>query len=336
MEEFIYQFSADQIDKFQKVNELRFRKELIYEASFDKDGQKFSVDTLDFDHWISVHQQMIADGIKIPVCIEHTRDPEATRGFLLSLERGLDSLGREALFGIIEFKTTEYAKLAATSDVSIYCPRSRKRTTQEGGQYYRPIEHVALTNYPVVGGLDEFEGVLACSVIPEMELSMNEHLKQLAEMLGIQIADDMTDEQITAEIGKVVKSLQDAMKPKPKPEEKPEGGQSTTPTPTPTPAPISAGLLSMARENRDRKLDDLARDGKITKKVADSLKKQFCTDDALALSLSTQSDDSSDQFDSVIASLSMNESFVKPEATSSQGLRKDEDNPMIKEAKKLT
>ena len=106
---------------------LKFRKELIHEGDFvkappGKPRQEFSVTRGALKHWHKTFAEFQAEGIDVPVPIGHTSDPEKNRGKIIATELGTNKKGERALFAHIEFVDAEAAKLARTSNVSIYVP----------------------------------------------------------------------------------------------------------------------------------------------------------------------------------------------------------------------
>jgi hypothetical protein len=182
-------------------NGLTFEKELIYIGKFTKDDVTFEVVEETLDHWVLEFSKMAAHGFKIILPVEHTFDPEKNRGYVTVLSKRPNSRGIPALFGRIEFSDAAAAKLARTTDVSIYSPP----TYQMGNGYnaIRPITHVALTNYPVVPGLSPFE-TLAASFAQGSLMNLTE----LAMKLGIAVPDGADDAAVSELIMKAFAELQ--------------------------------------------------------------------------------------------------------------------------------
>jgi hypothetical protein len=157
---------------------LTFRKELIYEnapgESFKKKTadveQEFTIDVDKLDHWEEVGNTMIENGIKIPVPLKHTDDPESNRGNVIRFERDINEEGREALFGVIKFRDKKAAELAKSTDVSIFVP-DKPIYDGLGNKYVYPIRHVCCTDYPVIPKLGEFQPIAASMEI--LELTFN-------------------------------------------------------------------------------------------------------------------------------------------------------------------
>ncbi len=130
----------------------RFTKEVIRAGRYVKaaDGLSFQVTLETLDHWVSVFRAMRAAGVRVPVPVTHTDDPEANRGWLVDLQRS-----GESLVGTIDLVGADAIRLAGTCDVSIYSPA--EHIDGHGNRYVRPILHVALCTDPVVPGLSPFQ-----------------------------------------------------------------------------------------------------------------------------------------------------------------------------------
>ena len=231
---------------------LIFEKELIYVGEFgtEKKGY-FTVDEPLIDHWVVESATMGAQGFKINLPIDHTLNPELNRGEVRRLYKKKNSKGKPALFGTIAFASEEYAKLALTTDVSIFCP-----PMYEMGNGYialRPITHVALTDYPLVPGLEGFETIAASL----KEESMN--ILELAVALGLTPAEGADDKAIAEMIVEKFKEL--------------------TKTPEPSPDPntdaVAASMLSILKKNREVEIDLAVMNRKLTPAEAKDYKSEF-------------------------------------------------------------
>jgi hypothetical protein len=221
---------------------LVYRKEVIYEGTWGtrKKGY-FKVDEKLIDHWVVQASTMIGMGFKVNLPVEHTTDPEANRGKVLRFEKGVNKKGKKSLYSVIEFATEEAAKLAKTSDVSIYSPE-----TYEMGNGYialRPITHVALTDYPLVPGLEDFETIAASTTEESMTLL------ELATALGLTPDEGADDAAVSELIVSAFKELKaSAEKPAPKNDD---------------PA-VQASLLDLVKKSRKLQIDGLVAQLKLT------------------------------------------------------------------------
>jgi hypothetical protein len=316
-------------DDFNRI----WRKQLIYAGSFvknvgKKDEQRFTITEEQLKHWNETGEKMLSAGVEIPLPIEHTTNPEARRGEIRGYEIALDKKGRKSLYGLVKFRDAEAEKLALTANVSIYAPL--ESSDGNGNKYSFPIQHVALTDYPVIPGLEKFEAIAASMIVPETVNPKPENKKmnfaELAKAIGVEYpegSDDMA-------IAKAIVDAVAAMKNKPAETPKPEA---------PKPAPIAAGFLNMAKDNRNGKLEKLIIAGKITPAVSKKLQEQFCTPEALSLSLSATGE-ATDSFDAVLSALEENNPVDLKEKTRPQGvialsqndLKDASKNPLLKNA----
>lgn len=287
---------------------LIWEKEVIYVAEFTKGKQEFRVDEKLIDHWIKEFGVMSQHGFRVKLPVEHTFDPEKNRGHAIAFTKKLDSKGRIGMFATLEFLDAEAAKLARSTDVSIYSPP----TYQMGNGYTanRPITHVALTDYPVVPGLDPFE-TLAASLKEVMEMS----IKDLAAKLSMSIPAEVTDddaisELIVAEVTKLRSAAADATKPNDKT------------------AAMEASMTKMMKELRSTKIDALVLDCKLTPAEATQWKKTYSEPTTVSFSVN-------DGFDSAFSLAAQRTPIAKlGEKTASQYNFDPETNPLMKDAKR--
>jgi hypothetical protein len=105
--------------------------------------------------WKANYDLMRERGIRVPLPVQHTSDPEKSRGEVANLELGKDSKGRDALYLTAKFRDAESAKLSRTCDVSLNAVS--QFTDGKGNVYNGAITHVALTDYPVLPDLGRWE-----------------------------------------------------------------------------------------------------------------------------------------------------------------------------------
>lgn len=305
----------------------RYRKELIHVGTFFKDETKFEITEDLLTHWANTFSQFQQNGIGVPVPVEHTTDPEKNRGQVVRMSVEKNSRGIPALFGVIEFKDNESAKLAETAQVSIFSPPDFN--DGRGRRYYRPVRHVALTDYPVVPKLDNFE-IISASLSNGEDLVMST-IKNLATQMGIEFEKDASDEVVCDKIATSYQAMSEASKPKdPPPEE--ENDEEKPPVPpvenseSPKPpmkkegeedeeeekdkviASLRKKSIKSGKTSRKNEINNLVLSGKLSKAAATKLEEVWCTDDALAFSL--ENDSADDTFDATIASLASNENII--------------------------
>lgn len=305
-----------------------YRKELAYEGEFSAHGKMFRIDEALLLHWHRTHAEFLKNGIEVPVPVEHTEDPEKRRGTLVGTELGMRKDGRRNIIGLIQFRDAEAEKLKA-SQVSVYVPP--EFVDGKKNRYVRPIRHVALTDYPVIPGLGQFEPIAASLVGGTSSMA----LRDLANELGI--SADTADAELEAAITTKVKALVDENK---KLKEAPKNDSGSGNPPQKKPDAVAASLVNVVRDNRSMKLDNLVREGKITPATRTKLEKQFCSEEALQLSFG----ETGDAFDATIDALKENASVLpKGEQTGAQlgsalslshPNMKAENNPLIADAER--
>jgi hypothetical protein len=307
-------------------NGLLFEKELVYEGQFVKDDGKserleFAVTKPIIDHWKETADSMLANGVRIPMPIDHTTDPHKKRAELVGTRVGVNKRGKASLFGKVLFDTPENARLAASSDVSIFV--THEATDGHGKKYLRPIRHVAFTDYPVIPGLEKFQAI-AASLIGDLDMASP--LLALAQQLGVPQAETMDDAGLTNAIVTLFKT-------KTGPQAQPQAGQQM-PGMQPQgmqpqhqlPPRMAASLTKILKDGRQSKLESLVAKGNITKATCDELSKEWCGDKSLtfALSLSlTSGDETADAtddtaFDNLCIALSHNVAMQFDEKTGKQ------------------
>lgn len=295
-------------------------KELIYTGKFRMaNGVEFEVDRGTLDHWASTHASLSENGIQVPLPIEHSDDPEKTRGHIVGMYVENNSRGIPALFGKVQFRDPQAAELAKTAQVSIFSPP--EFIDGKGNHYVRPIKHVALTDYPVIPSLQGFQSIAASFVSPKEAIMP---LKELATKLALSCEDETKLEDTIIASFKAKDELVSQK------DTEIEALKKRIPA---DPISVSAAHRNMLKDNRDMKLSLLVSKGHISPAVKDELVKAFCSDDTLTLALSREG--SFDPFDAVVLALSKNVIVELGEAdTIVLSNRQAADNPLIADAKK--
>lgn len=332
--------SADDVDA---ESGLIFEKQAIYVGQFvPRLGDQFKVGPKDLREWEKQINTFIERGIKIPLPIGHTTKPEASRGEVIGANIKEDSKGRLSLFALCQFADVEAAKLAKTTDVSIYAPSTF--TDGLGNEYRNPITHIALTDYPVVPDLEKFSAIVASLELPKMSA-----VKSLAKSLKLEFDEKDDDEKIAAKItakfesdekekAEMSKRLAKLEGEKDDDEEKAASKKAANDdddeekAASKKPA-ISASLVGILCENRQMKIDNLVKDGKITPAAAQKLRDRYADkgNKATALALSHETDDG---FDAVLETLKANEPVVSLSHKSPAQLSYTGENPMVADAKR--
>jgi hypothetical protein len=286
---------------------LEYWKELCHEGQFVKDNGathlEFKITRDLMDHWNKTFLEMSTDGMSVPLPVEHTKDPEKRRGSLVETKRQLNKRGQQALYGRIKFNDESAASLAKSgAGVSIFVPK--QVTNGHGKKYVMPIEHVAITDYPVLHDLEPFQAV-ALSLASDGDQDVT--LRDLATQAGID--PSITDEQ------QLLLALSQKLAAVAQPPRPPAGPAGPPRPPMPArpfgaskgdePVPLTGSLLKMVREARSMKLDRLSTgaEPRITPAVRKKLEEQYLKDEVIALS---HVDGFDDGFDAVVDSLMQN------------------------------
>lgn len=327
---------------------LVYRKELIYVDTFTKDNgeEKFSfaVDEKLIDHWVETFKRYTTNGNKVPVPLGHSTDPEKTRGEVIEFERGRDSQGRTALFGKIKFRDAEAAKLSKTSNVSIYVEPQYK--DGKANVYEKPVLHVALTDYPVVPGLEPFQAIAASNDRKEKKMT----LQELAAKFGLDPATPA--EQVFEAIALAFDELKGGKPPVPGQQPPAPGAPPAGPPKKPAfgeepeegvQLSLNPVLCDQTRENRELKIDALLKEGFVTPALAKSLKEKYCAEPSIKLAL----DHGHDEFKTVHDTIRSNGKVVHyggrsgpqpgmpDNAVALSNSLKPENNPLIASAMRM-
>lgn len=300
----------------------KYRKELIRKGEYHKssNNQDFEITPLHLTHWVDTYKEMTKNGIKIPVPSTHEKagNPDYNNGWITDMFVDGDSL-----IGICELTApteAELDKLAKVSDVSINSPEQfvDSKTQQV---YKMPIDHVALCTDPVIQGLDSFFKIAASKGKDNM-LDFGK-LKT-----ALKLSADITEENIADVLAKHIQASCDLAVAEFK---------KTIPNPPASPTDLTPVMLSLSRENRQLKLDQLVENAKITPAVSKALGEMFTSDNALQLSnkVGTFND-----FNSLCDILAKNNPIELREKSGPQGLElsKDDgkntafDNPLTRNA----
>ena len=288
--------AQDGCDGFSQISsstgELTYEKELAYVGDFYKASEdlEFSITEEFIDHWCRSENSMSMAEMEIPLPSKHTEESGFKKGKVSSFSKKIDSQGRTGLFGKVAFDNQEAADKFKNSGVSIYVKKDvTVPTTKEFITF--PVTHVALTDYPVLPGMDSFTEV-AASLNAEPAFTKNlfkkegdkmNHVLKLAETLDIDVED--AEDAATKISGKfkelsdTVVSLSDEIKAIKKPEEK----KKDLPV-------ISASMFDMMQENRENKITKLLEEGYVTPAQVKDVEAKYLNKEAIVLALSSEGD----------------------------------------------
>jgi len=330
-----------------KGDPLVYRKELAYPGRFTKVNpetkkEEFELPVTDtlLDHWVNTFSEMNKNGVDVPVPIGHTTDPEARRGTVVDLKKEYNPARKcNALYAYVKFRDEQTANDLRNSNVSLFMPP--EFTDGKKRRYIRPIRHVAITDYPVIPGLDSFKPVAASFY----ELSLSEDdakmtIAELAEKMGVAVPDGADDDaaaqaileawdaseesgddeepavydgsgEAPVEDDEDMSALGDDFadddsgdEPPPRKRRDEEEDEETPPAMSFSMPPT---LVRQVVRARRLEIDNLVQTRRISKPVADKLKTKYASDEAISVALSHEfSGSAGDGFDDLMATLALN------------------------------
>lgn len=276
-------------------NPLRFRKEILpIEKGWQKDGQALSFDEEFVDTVVSETTRLLESGVKSPLVLTH--DGQEPYGQVVRLEKSDNDRGGKSMFAVVDFENVEMAIKGRSNDVSVFIPP--KTVDGKGNSYTRALQHLALTPYPVVHGMDRWQAIAASFSTSKGPQEMK--LSDLAKLVDAKHVEG-DDAATTTNIEKSIKALKDKSTTcdklsldfnKFKEENKKEETLS-----------VSALMLSTVKTSRDTILDQLVKDEKLDASSRDKLSAKYCSDEGLTLCMSQ---DKKDDFDFVVGLLGSN------------------------------
>lgn len=192
-----------------------FYKELVHVGTFTpKEDLVVTITAEDLQHWLDTFRRYQENGLEVPIYVGHTQldddqAPEKRCGTLRDMWLQANAKGTMALYGKIEFDSPESAELKS-SQVSINSVPWF--VDGKGRSYERPITHVAITDIPVVPGLEPFVA-LSLSLAPskfinnQVKKENTMDLLELAALLGLTIEEGADDQTIRDLITTKLKEL---------------------------------------------------------------------------------------------------------------------------------
>ena len=141
----------------------QFWKELIPEGSWTHPVRKFTinVDKARLDKWAgNFHDFQKPKSISVPIPKGHNYNPDLNAGFVEDVRVKLNGKGKWALFGLLDIPLMADAeKINATIKGCSIGLTDNLQITNENGEIEEAgesLEHVALTNYEVIKGMEGF------------------------------------------------------------------------------------------------------------------------------------------------------------------------------------
>lgn len=260
----------------------RFLKDFISDGTFyDANGTAHTITPERREQWVAKFDRMKSASVDVPVPEEHTSLPSDRRGTVTRMWNAGNSL-----WGEVELVGDDAIKLASTAKVSIYAPEAVR--LGDGTVIKDAIEHVALTDYPVVSKQNGFIPIAASGKSGTVNVPVCR--------MGRQQEQDMKWQDIAATIGFDITGLDDTTGPDKVNEalksfaEKAKAGTEQVATLTASlkaanekgkPVEVDPDILTSRGEVVEVKLSALVDSGKITPKVKTALL-DLCTKGAAA------------------------------------------------------
>lgn len=302
----------------------RYKKDLVrvgdyYKASTDQ-SFKFTAERL--EQFASTFSRMKAAGVKVPVPVGHTNDPEANRGYVEDMY-----VDGDTLYATIELIGEEAIALSGRVEVSIYAVP--ELVDGKGNTYNNVIEHVALVTNPVIPDQDGFVPIAASHGVVRVasyKLSNGASpMNEIAKALGIE-TEGMDEAAMKEAIMAKIKGMsetkdmaaEEALK-KAQEEVKASRAELEALKLSRSKGETNPQIIKLAAKNRANDLDGLVKAGKITKAVRDQLAATWIGTDNKALALSLD-DENDARFDRTIKALGENDAKVMMEQTRSQAI----------------
>lgn len=131
----------------------RFEKELLRVGRWVHPARKFVLEVTRerMARWAQSFQRMLAKGIRVPVPYGHSYDARDNAGFVQEM-----FLRGDSLVGVFEIPREEDAARLGSVATDVSVSVNPDFVDGQGERFGEVIEHVAITNYPVVAGQANF------------------------------------------------------------------------------------------------------------------------------------------------------------------------------------
>ena len=264
----------------------RFWKELIREGRWTNAHAGFTleVDAARMKQWKEGFDKMAEAGIRVPVPWGHSYDPRDNAGFVEELE-----LRDSALWGLLSVPNEPDAEKLGRTVTGVSVSINPNFTDGSGRDWGEVIEHVALTNYPVVGPQG---GFLPASAVNgdsrrALELELDGGKGQLPDLEALRLDLGIDGELNRANFADAVRARFDelnaelenskaelvelrAMDPDRAADD--EAARQTQTQQHPQDSELTGRLCQLERERADRELGDAVLLGRFTRPAAEALR----------------------------------------------------------------
>lgn len=278
------------------------------------------------DNLVLSFKRMKGVGVRVPIFKTHHEDPDNKRGQVEDLYVKKNSKGVDSLFLKGRFDNENAVQLAMNNDVSALIPP--KFVDGKGNTYTYPLRHVAITSNPVVPGLAPWHGpvVLAFELASGVPIPDDGKggiaVEKLLNSLASELSLDFTDGE---ELGSKLQKVLDGVKELKASQKEEDVVQLDFP-------PM---LVRQSQSYREKEIDALVLDRTISASMGDKLKKRYCSEEAIQLDLSMDTDKTQFERDVEFAKELVKD---RPLPTSGRQTIKlstedGKDNPLIADAK---
>jgi len=228
----------------------KFWKELIREGRWTNPRAAFTlqVDRGRLERWKQNFDQMLDAGIKVPLPWGHSYDPRDNAGFVEELELRDDGPTGPGLWGLLNIPNDDDAARLGKTVSAVSVSINPSFVDGSGRDWGEVIEHVALTNYPVVTDQGEF-----------IHAATEEGESKRAIML-----------ELASPVAGLDEAGQGAGATGPGHSTKPESQDPQLET---RDSELNVRLYQLERERAEREVDDAMRFGKFTRPAAEALRR---------------------------------------------------------------
>ncbi len=152
-EKVLWEMSAGAPAVAARIAPGRFEKELLRVGRWTHPARKFVLEVTRerLARWAESFKRMVKKGIRIPVPYGHSYDPRDNAGFVTGMRVEGDSL-----VGVLEIPRPEDAARMGSLVTDVSVSVNPAFSDGEGEAFGEVVEHVAITNYPVVPGQANF------------------------------------------------------------------------------------------------------------------------------------------------------------------------------------
>ena len=149
----LWEMSAGETAAAAAVGPGRFEKELLRVGRWAHPAGKFVLEvTRDrLTRWVENFRRMLAKGIPVPVPYGHSYDARDNAGFVREMR-----VEEDRLVGVLEIPREEDARRLGATATAVSVSVNPEFVDGQGERLGEVIEHVAITNYPIVAGQANF------------------------------------------------------------------------------------------------------------------------------------------------------------------------------------